>query len=145
MGEEITAECELVSIDCNRWKKYTNSQQNELNERVYQILQNEEESMNELLIDGVLDEIEFERMSHLPYISLILRVSNPSNKRFQNLFLADSKRQYFVRMQDEIKGVMYSIVPSLVILRIYTMVDWKTQSMTTDDLLSNANEHTLTK
>merc|ERR1712048_676099 len=91
------------------------------------------------------EQSEYRKLEHLPYISLIIRStndSNPSDKRFQELFLSTSAaKKYFVvkfgENNDEIKGVMHSILPSFVILRIYTKNHWMCPSAAINEKLKH--------
>ena len=82
--QHVLCECQLISIECVKWNRYTVNNHNHhkmmgFDDKFYDILKNEnnENLIDCMMIDGFLDESQFQKMSHLPYISLIIRrISN---------------------------------------------------------------------
>merc|ERR1712154_115819 len=83
----VLINCDLVSIECNRWRKCVeNKQQINVSNKVYDILKqknNDENIMQYIYIDGVIQHHHVQKMSHLPYISFIIRPKKNAKNEFQ--------------------------------------------------------------
>merc|ERR1712154_129832 len=161
----VLINCDLVSIECNRWRKCVeNKQQINVSNKVYDILKqknNDENIMQYIYIDGVIQHHHVQKMSHLPYISFIIRPKQTQKmnfKQFQELFLTQPHKKYFVvkfnHSHIDIKGIMFSITPSLIMLRIYLKFGWNTkcvaihdkvQELTRNEALNNEDMQSLNK
>merc|ERR1712129_485044 len=134
--KQILTQCDLVSIDMHRRnnKKCQNMNENVL---IYEMLSDEK---TQIFIDGVMEQNVYRNMEHLPYICLVIRPTNANDTRLQELILSTKgKNNYFIvkfgENNEEIKGVMYAILPSFVMIRIYTKLDWQCPSAAIDKKL----------
>merc|ERR1712129_378989 len=130
--KQILTQCDLVSIDMHRRnKKCQNMNENVL---IYDMLSDEK---TQIFIDGVMEQNVYRNMEHLPYICLVIRPTNANDTRLQELILSTKgESNYFIvkfgENNEEIKGVMHAILPTFVMIRIYTKLHWQCPSAAID-------------